>query len=86
MPAVPLVDRGVKLLRVPPVTEMSLGAKVVLASLKVKVMVSLLLSVPLPLRVMAMVGGVVSAWVSKMMLNGALSGLTLPAGSVAVAV
>ena len=78
MPAVPLLGRGVKLLSVPPVTTMSPGAKVVLASDKVKVMVSLLLSVPVPLRAMAMVGGVVSA---GMVLVGSLTVLLLSAPS-----
>ena len=89
MPAVPLVLTGLKLLSSPPSTSMSSREKLVLASLRVKVMVSLLCTptrVPLPLRVMAMVGGVVSLWVSRMTLNGALGGLTLPAASVAVAV
>ena len=85
---VPLAATGAKLLRVPPVTSMSDRAKVVLASDRVKVMVSVLvlpLSAPVPLRATTMVGGVVSEWVSRMTLKGALSGPTLPAASVAVA-
>ena len=49
------------MLRVPPVTVTSPPAKVVLASLRVKVMVSGPVMLPLPERVTAMVGGVVSA-------------------------
>ena len=62
MPAVPLVGTGVKLLRLPPTTSTSVWPKVVLASLSVKVSVSALVSVPLPMRATTMVGAVVSAW------------------------
>ena len=63
--AVPLVPRGLKLLSVPPVTLMSASAKLVLGSLKVKVMVSVppVVKLPVPARAMAMVGGVLSGWV-----------------------
>ena len=57
----PLVGTGVKLLSVPPVTVTSAWLKVVLASDSVKVIVSLLVSVPLPMRAIAIVGAVVSA-------------------------
>ena len=60
MPAVPLVGTGLKLLRLPPTTSMSVTAKLVLASLSVKVRVSELVSVPLAVRATTIVGGVLS--------------------------
>ena len=83
----PLVGVAVKWLSVPPATSMLAGPKVVLASLRVKVMVSLLVSVPLPLRLMATVGEVVSVATGRMvrltlLLTSLPSAFWLPAASL----
>ena len=59
----PLVVKGAKLDSVPPDTSMSDRLKVVEASLSTKVMVSLppCVKLPVPARLTATVGGVVSA-------------------------
>ena len=86
MVASPLLPTGAKLLNSPPVTVMSWMAKSLLASLRVKVMVSVLpvAKVPVPTRVTMTVGGVVSAggtapWVLKSMATWLLASCTVPA-------
>ena len=61
--ALPLEATGVKPLRVPPITSTSSALKVLLASLRVKVRVSVLpvLSVSVPARATMMLGAVLSA-------------------------
>ena len=90
MPWVPVPGTAAKLLRLPPSTTMSPRAKVVLASLRVKVMVSVVVSVPVPLRVMAMVGGKVSTTMVLVVMVTVLlasvpSALALPAWSLNLA-
>ena len=66
-----------RLLSMPPVTAMSVRAKSVAASLRVKLMVSPALpTVPLLVRAMAMVGGVTS--VLKAKLTWLLTSCTAP--------
>jgi hypothetical protein len=55
-----VLDTAIKVPAVPPVTVMSPAAKVVLASLKLKVYVTSPVAVPTALSVMAMVGTAVS--------------------------
>ena len=60
--AVPELATGRKLVRVPPATSMSARLKLVLGSLRVKLMVSVLpmAKVPVPARATMTVGGVMS--------------------------
>ena len=67
MATLPLVPMGAKPLSVPPVTLMSPMAKSLLASLRVKVMVSVLpvANAPVPARETMTVGGVLSTGAGK---------------------
>ena len=71
-----------KLLRVPPTTSTSLAIKLVLGSERVKVMVSLPVTTPLPWRARAMVGALVSGTrVLKLRLIWLLACSVAPAGA-----
>ena len=78
----PLVSTGAKPLKLPPETSMSLAIKLVLGSDSVKVMVSVLVTTPVPLRSMAMVGAVVSGTrVLKFRLTWLLVSNVAPVGA-----